>query len=194
MAKVDAPPPRDYYGETAATLKAQVDLAPKVYANEAKYGELYALLGNKKLEASLNGGNGQRGLLDIYENDLYPSMSRIQEQSDASQREGDIAAIEKLSGFLGGLWGVFCCQCRRGPDGVARFFEINPRFGGGAPLSVAAGANLPLYLIQEVLGMPITAKVGDFTDRLLMLRYDDAVFVQVTDPRKLPGYDTPHFR
>ena len=74
------------------------------------------------------------------------------------------------------------------------FFEVNPRFGGGAPLSIAAGADLPLYLLQEVLGMPITASVGDFTDQLLMLRYDDALFVQVDDCSDLPGFDTPHFQ
>lgn len=105
-----------------------------------------------------------------------------------------IADTVKLAGLLGDLWGVFCCQCRRGADGVPRFFEVNARFGGGAPLSIAAGADLPLYLIQEVLGLPITAEMDDFTDRLLMLRYDRAVFVEADDPTALPGYDTPSFR
>jgi len=103
-------------------------------------------------------------------------------------------AIE-LGSMLGDIWGVFCCQCRRGPgQSKPRFFEVNPRFGGGAPLSIAAGANLPLYLLQEVLGEPITAEVGNFKDRLLMLRYDDAVFRQVDEPSSLPGYETPYFR
>lgn len=102
-----------------------------------------------------------------------------------------IDAAVRLGSMLGGLWGVYCCQCRRDTTGAPRFFEINPRFGGGAPLSIAAGANLPLYLMQEVLGLPITAEVGNFTDRLLMLRYDEAVFVQVDDTSQLPGYDQP---
>ena len=100
----------------------------------------------------------------------------------------------KLAGLLGSIWGVFCAQCRRQEGGRPRFFEVNPRFGGGAPLSIAAGADLPLYLIQEVLGLPITARIGDFTDHLLMLRYDDAVFVKVEDRKALPGYDTPSFQ
>ena len=99
----------------------------------------------------------------------------------------------KLAGMLGDIWGVFCCQCRR-DEGQPRFFEINPRFGSGAPLSIAAGANLPLYLLQEVLGMPITAEVGKFTDKLMMLRYDRAVFVKEDDPTSLPGYQTPIFK
>ena len=100
----------------------------------------------------------------------------------------------KLAGLLGSIWGVFCAQCRRTEGGPPRFFEVNPRFGGGAPLSIAAGADLPLYLLQEVLGMPITAQVGEFTDRMLMLRYDDALFVQVDDCEGLPGFETPHFQ
>jgi len=104
-----------------------------------------------------------------------------------------ISAARRVAEAVEGLWGVFCCQCRRRDRQPPRFFELNPRFGGGAPLAIAAGADLPLYLLQEVLGRPITAD-GTFTDRLLMLRYDEAVFLPVDDPRTLPGYDTPSFR
>lgn len=100
----------------------------------------------------------------------------------------------RLVEHLDGLWGVFCCQCRRDAEGVLRFFEINPRFGGGAPLSIAAGADLPLYLLQEVLGLEITAELGRFTDRLLMMRYDEAVFKTVDDPSLLPGFKQPDIR
>ena len=105
-----------------------------------------------------------------------------------------IDATVKLSGMLDELWGVFCCQCRRDDGGPPRFFEINPRFGGGVLLSIQAGANLPRYLIEELLEKRITAKLGEFTDRLMMMRYDEAVFTEVEDPPSLPGYDTPQFR
>ena len=100
----------------------------------------------------------------------------------------------RLAGHLEGIWGVFCCQCRREQGGRPRFFEINPRFGGGAPLSIHAGANLPLYLLQEVLGLPVTAEPGRFTPGTLMLRYDQAVFTHVDSPDDLPGYLGPLFR
>ena len=102
-----------------------------------------------------------------------------------------IEAACRLAARLPGLWGAFCCQCRVGPDGRPRFFEINPRFGGGAPLSIAAGANLPLYLLQEVLGLALTAKLDGFVDRMVMARYDDAVFCQVDDPTCLVACDAP---
>lgn len=110
---------------------------------------------------------------------------------------GLIDATLRLAGVLGDLWGVFCCQCRRdGDDAPPQFFEINPRFGGGAPLSIAAGANLPLYLLQEVLGRDVTAEVGQFTANLVMLRYDQAAYVQMSpdEVAALPGYQTPSFR
>jgi carbamoyl-phosphate synthase large subunit len=109
----------------------------------------------------------------------------------------DPALIEdgvKLGKAMEGAWGVFNAQCRRNAKGESFFFEINLRFGGGAPLSVAAGADLPRYVLEERLGLPVSAKLGKFKPNLLMLRYDDAVFVDVRDPASLPGYDNPSAR
>jgi len=55
--------------------------------------------------------------------------------------------------------------------------EINPRFGGGYPLSYAAGANYPGWLIDEYL---LQKEIGYFdlwTPDLMMLRYDAHVLV-----------------
>lgn len=55
--------------------------------------------------------------------------------------------------------------------------EINPRFGGGFPLSYLAGANYSKHLIDEyVLGKNVSY-YDDWEDNLLMLRYDDEVLV-----------------
>lgn len=56
--------------------------------------------------------------------------------------------------------------------------EINPRFGGGYPLSYLAGANYPKYLIDEyILGKTINY-YEEWENNLLMLRYDDEVLVR----------------
>lgn len=55
--------------------------------------------------------------------------------------------------------------------------EINPRFGGGYPLSYLAGANFPRWLIQEYLLNETLDYTDDWEDNLLMLRYDDEVLV-----------------
>lgn len=55
--------------------------------------------------------------------------------------------------------------------------EINPRFGGGYPLSYLSGANYSLWIIQEYL---LNQKIEEFSawsDNLLMLRYDAEVLV-----------------
>lgn len=99
-----------------------------------------------------------------------------------------------------GLWGAACLQFRRPcdqagtPTGPARCFEINPRFGGGVPLSIAAGADLPRYLLQEATGQPVDGAAGEFTEQLMMLRWDDAVFTPIRAPQTLPGYRRPRFR
>lgn len=55
--------------------------------------------------------------------------------------------------------------------------EINPRFGGGFPLSYLAGANYPLWLIKEYMLNEEIDFFDKWEDNLLMLRYDDEVLV-----------------
>ena len=56
--------------------------------------------------------------------------------------------------------------------------EINPRFGGGFPLSFAAGANYPGWLIDEYLLQKEIAHFDGWTSDLMMLRYDAHVLVR----------------
>ncbi|MFP4214906.1 MAG: ATP-grasp domain-containing protein [Phycisphaerae bacterium] len=111
-----------------------------------------------------------------------------------------LAETRRIVEAMPGLWGAICLQFRRPCDsagrsaGAARCFEINPRFGGGVPLSIAAGADLPRYLLQEAIGLPVDGGAGDFTEHLMMLRWDDAVFTAVEAPQDLPGYRQPRFR
>lgn len=56
--------------------------------------------------------------------------------------------------------------------------EINPRFGGGYPLSYLAGANYPKWILEEYLNDKEISVYNDWEDKLLMLRYDDEVLVR----------------
>ena len=56
--------------------------------------------------------------------------------------------------------------------------EINPRFGGGYPLSYHAGANYPKYLIREYISQERLKKFSKWKNNLLSLRYDKDVIVK----------------
>ena len=100
----------------------------------------------------------------------------------------------QVNSVLDGLWGVYCIQCRLSNSAEPLIIEINPRFGGGVPLSIAAGVNFPLYLIQETLSLELTPGAREFIDNMLMLRFDQAVFRQITQEEAFPDNHPPIFR
>ena len=77
-----------------------------------------------------------------------------------------------------GCVGCICIQVFLNPETCDVVgIEINPRFGGGYPQTYAAGGNYAEILIREYfLGEELPYK-DDWKDHLLMLRYDDAVYV-----------------
>jgi carbamoyl-phosphate synthase large subunit len=79
---------------------------------------------------------------------------------------------------LGAGPGVITVQLIVTAEGKITFIEINPRFGGGAPLSIQAGADFPRWILQEVLGRPTRIRFDGFQDGLAMLRYDSQVWIQ----------------
>lgn len=56
--------------------------------------------------------------------------------------------------------------------------EINPRFGGGYPLSYFSGANYPGWLIDEYLLNKEVSFFDEWEADLMMLRYDSQVMVR----------------
>lgn len=56
------------------------------------------------------------------------------------------------------------------------FIEINPRFGGGAPMSIAAGADSCENLYRLLQGEQLKDK-NKFEEGLLAVRFDQAVFI-----------------
>ena len=66
-------------------------------------------------------------------------------------------------------------QCMKIKDEI-KFIEINPRFGGGAPMSIKAGANSPLNWYRLLLNEKLTCN-EDFNENILALWFDDSIFL-----------------
>ncbi len=64
--------------------------------------------------------------------------------------------------------------------GRVSFIEVNPRFSGGLPLSLAAGADLVGQYVRAALGLPIDLERLAYKPGVTMLRHFSEIFV--SDP------------
>ncbi len=88
-----------------------------------------------------------------------------------------IEAGKKVAEALPHPLGCITLQCFLTKAGILKFIEINPRFSGGIPLSIAAGADFPRWIIEMTLGIRRDLTIDGWQDGVVMLRYDDAVFI-----------------
>lgn len=73
--------------------------------------------------------------------------------------------------------GHITVQCFLTKDNVIKYIEINPRFGGGAPMSFYAGANSPEFLLRMLNGEELSYYEG-FQDGLVFSRFDDSILIE----------------
>jgi carbamoyl-phosphate synthase large subunit len=62
-------------------------------------------------------------------------------------------------------------QCFREPDGSHLLTDINPRFGGGFPLPLAAGGHYPELALALVRGERPEPRLGEFREGIVMTRF-----------------------
>lgn len=95
---------------------------------------------------------------------------------------GIIQTGVKVAQALAECVGLITIQLMLTPRGRIRVLEVNPRFGGGVPLAIRAGADFPRWLLMEWLGRRPRIRLDQFRERLLMLRYHQSFF-KLADPR-----------
>ena len=93
--------------------------------------------------------------------------------------EKDREIIEKVKELLIALKpkGHITIQCIKGEDAKIYFLEINPRFGGGAPMSIDAGADSPKNLYQLLMEKKLEYN-ENYQDELYFSRFDDAIMLE----------------
>ena len=81
--------------------------------------------------------------------------------------------------FLEGAFGCLTLQVFSKKSNPSDIFgiEINPRFGGGYPFALNAGANFPEYILREYLLNEEIDFFNDWKDNCLNLRYENEVVV-----------------
>jgi carbamoyl-phosphate synthase large subunit len=85
-------------------------------------------------------------------------------------------------GFINGAKGCLTIQFFIGKETEKIIgIEINPRFGGGFPLSYASGANYPGYIIQEYIMNETIDFNNNWIENRVMLRFDSEVILDQDD-------------
>ena len=77
------------------------------------------------------------------------------------------------------LIGPSCIQCMKNNQGL-KFFDINPRFGGGSILSIKSDPTIIPNLIKIAKGEAPTVNT-EFKENLTMLRYYNELFCEEND-------------
>ena len=71
--------------------------------------------------------------------------------------------------------GHITVQCRKTDRGI-EYIEINPRFGGGAPMSIMAGADSCSNLYRLLRGEVLTYN-EDYRENVVFLRFDSSIML-----------------
>lgn len=89
-----------------------------------------------------------------------------------------VSFLKERMDYIPGVVGCICIQLFYNEMTHKVFgIEINPRFGGGYPLSYYAGANFAEYLLREYFLNESLSYTDSWKDNTLMLRYDSEVIV-----------------
>jgi carbamoyl-phosphate synthase large subunit len=104
-----------------------------------------------------------------------------------TRKRDDVIAFAKDVAERLQIIGPANIQCKV-DNGVISLIEINPRFSGGIPLTIAAGADFPLWLVQLRAGLEIVPQIGKFQDGLAMMSFEESIFATETELKlRQPG-------
>ena len=84
----------------------------------------------------------------------------------------------RLVELLPGASGPITVQGFLVSDGRFVITDINPRFGSGVPVALKADADYPRWIIELALGNDPIIPFDEWQDGVLMMRYEEAVFLR----------------
>jgi carbamoyl-phosphate synthase large subunit len=98
-------------------------------------------------------------------------------KTEIRQEPSIIAEIKTLVADFKPCGGITVQLIRNDKTGQNAYIEINPRFGGGAPLSIKAGANSAEALLRVLRGEKVAYVEGAAEDGAIFSRFDQSVRV-----------------
>lgn len=94
----------------------------------------------------------------------------------AARKNYLVGYLKERMNHIPGVRGCICIQLfYRESDNDVKGIEINPRYGGGYPLSYYSGANFPAMMIDEYITGNRQEYSDTWQDNTVMLRYDSQV-------------------
>ena len=106
-----------------------------------------------------------------------------------TRRNNDVMAFAKLVAERLQIVGPANIQCKWNGREIS-LIEVNPRFSGGIPLTIAAGADFSSWLVQLRAGLDVKPRIGDFQDGLAMMSFEESIFATESE-LKLRQNDRP---
>lgn len=127
--------------------------------------------------------SGEEYTVDVF-NDFEANVITIVPRLRMATRSGEISKgkivkdpviIEDIKRLMSVLKpkGHVTVQLMKTDDGL-KYIEINPRFGGGAPMSIESGADSCTNLLKLLQGEKLEYN-EDFKENLIFLRYDSSI-------------------
>lgn len=92
-----------------------------------------------------------------------------------TRRNNEIIAFAKEVAERLRIVGPANIQCKWEAGNVS-LIEVNPRFSGGIPLTIASGADFTSWLVQLAAGVDVRPQIGKFKDALAMMSFEESIF------------------
>ncbi|XZF76223.1 ATP-grasp domain-containing protein [Bacillus sp. AL-1R] len=154
--------------------------------NEAELVFFKKHIPNSMVQEFINGEEYTVDVMVDFKGNLKTIVPRLRMETRAGEVSKGVTrkdfkiinAVKDVVKVLPDPVGCITLQCFKQENGEITFIEINPRFGGGIPLSIEAGANFPLWVINMCQGEIFTEEDFSWTENLMMLRYDEAFFME----------------
>ena len=121
---------------------------------------------------------------------VVASVPRVRERVDSgvsvagrTLHDPELERIGAAVAAVTGLTYVANVQFRRDAGGRPALLEVNPRFPGTMPLTVASGVDMPLMALDSLRGQPLPAR-ADFRD-VAMVRYLEERFIELGEVQQV---------